>query len=121
MKLNIDPSLLLDQSVSTTRDARRLNRENPAELRKVCRQFEAIFIRNLLKSMRDTVPDSGLLEKNIDSEVIEDMMDMETAKKMAQKNELGIAEMLFRQLYRPSPAETTETVNTADSSIPKAP
>jgi len=100
MKLNIDPKLLLAQTVAPVDQAKQLNRNNAVELKKTCQEFEAIFIRTLIKSMRATVPDGGLLEKNTDSEVFEEMMDGEIASQTAKRSEFGIADALFRQLYQ---------------------
>jgi flagellar protein FlgJ len=100
MKTNIDPKLILSQSVDPANQVKKLNRNNPAELKKTCQEFEAIFIRTLIKSMRATVPDGGLLEKNTDSEVFEELMDVEVANQTARRGEFGIADALFRQLYQ---------------------
>jgi flagellar protein FlgJ len=100
MKLNIDPKLILSQTVDPANQSKQLNRNNSVELNKTCQEFEAIFIRTLIKSMRATVPDGGLLEKNTDSEVFEEMMDGEIATQTAKRGEFGIAEALFRQLYQ---------------------
>ena len=49
MKLNIDPKLLLSQAVDPVNESKQLNRNNSAELKKSCQEFEAIFIRTLIK------------------------------------------------------------------------
>jgi flagellar protein FlgJ len=108
MKLNIDPKLILDQAITGANDPKRLNRNNPAEVKKVCQQFEAIFIRTLIKNMRATVPDSGLLEKNTSSELFEEMMDAEIANQAARKGDFGIAEILYRQLADPAENESPD-------------
>ncbi len=100
MQIQFDPKILLSQAVYEKAD-KNVNRKNPEELRKVCQEFEAIFIQTLFKNMRSTIPDGGLIEKNIDREIIEEMMDLEMAKQAAKKQDLGIAETLFRQLYNP--------------------
>lgn len=98
MKLNLDPKLILDQTVAVTHDPTRVNRNNPAEIKKVCQEFEAIFIRTLVKSMRATVPDSGLIGKDTGHEVFEEMMDGEIANQAARRGDFGIADILYRQL-----------------------
>jgi flagellar protein FlgJ len=107
MTPKIDPNLIFNQALARTASPRKLNREKPEELRKACQEFEAIFIRSLLQNMRATVPASDLDERNIGREVYEEMMDAEVAKQIARKNELGIAELLFRQLSKPVTTDNT--------------
>ena len=104
MKLNIDPSLILQQA-NTTNQVKQANHDNPEELRKKCQEFEAIFARSLLKNMRATIPSDGVLEKNNDREIFEDLMDMEVANQISRKNALGIADLIFRQLSKPEDKE----------------
>jgi flagellar protein FlgJ len=108
MKLNIDPQLLLSQTVAAPNNPKQLNRNNPAEVKKVCQQFEAIFIRTLIKGMRATVPDSGLTDKNTGRELFEEMMDGEIANQAARKGDLGVAEILYRQLAKPPENEGSD-------------
>jgi len=108
MKLNIDPKLILDQAAVGPKDPKQFNRNNPAEIRKVCQEFEAIFIRTLIKGMRATVTDSGLLDKSTGRELFEEMMDSEIATQAARKNDYGIAEILYRQLASETEKESSD-------------
>ncbi|OGQ93947.1 MAG: hypothetical protein A2521_04230 [Deltaproteobacteria bacterium RIFOXYD12_FULL_57_12] len=76
------------------------NKNSPENMRKVCQQFEAIFIQTLFKGMRATVPDGGLLEKDISSEIFQEMMDQEVARMQSQSQGVGIADALYRQLQK---------------------
>ena len=67
-------------------------------LRSASRDFEAIFIKQMLNSMRKTVTKSGLLGGGFAETVYEDMLFDEYAKKMAATSKMGIAEMLYKQL-----------------------
>lgn len=75
-------------------------RPDPAELREKCRQFEAIFVESMFKSMRATIPESGLLEKGTGTEIFAEMRDAEVARQMTRGQGLGLAEALFRQLRK---------------------
>ena len=108
MKLNIDPKLILDQALAGPNTPKRINRNNPVELKKVCQEFEAIFIRALIKGMRATVPDSGLTEKSTGREVFEEMIDSEIANQAARKGDFGIAEILYRQLAGQTENESSD-------------
>ena len=67
-------------------------------LYKVCLDFEAIFIKQMLNSMRKTVEKSGLLDGGMAEDLFEDMLYDEYAKKMAQSANFGLAAMIYNQL-----------------------
>lgn len=96
---HIDAVLLLDHAASPV-SGKNLAKGKREDLRNVCQEFEAIFVRALFKAMRTTIPEGGLLEKNIDTEIFQELMDIEIAKQTAKKQELGLADNLFRQLYQ---------------------
>jgi flagellar protein FlgJ len=75
---------------------RDIDRDSP--LFKVCQEFEAIFIKQMLNSMRRTVEKSGLLEVGLAEEFFEDMLYDEYAKKMAANANFGLAAMIYSQL-----------------------
>jgi len=72
--------------------------EDEKRLMETCRDFEAIFLGELLKSMRKTIPQGGLLEKSFGQDVFESMLDTEYARIMAQSRSTGLAEILYQQL-----------------------
>lgn len=77
-----------------------LANEDDKRLMEACREFEAIFLNELLKSMRKTIPQGGLLEKSFGQDVFQSMLDTEYAKIMAQSRTTGLAEILYQQLSR---------------------
>lgn len=69
------------------------------ELAKAAKAFEAIFVRNLIGSMRST----GFGDELTGSQAVDqfrEMSDAKTAENMAEHGTLGIAEMLLAQLDR---------------------
>ena len=68
------------------------------ELRKACEEFEAIFVKQMLKSMKSTINKSGLLDGGFAEEIYDDMLYDEYAKKMTKTANFGIANSLYRQL-----------------------
>lgn len=99
METYIDPKFMMSQAMLAA-PGQPPNKNNPESLRRVCQEFEAIFIQSLFKGMRATVPDGGLLEKDISSEIFQEMMDQEVAKVQARSQGVGIAEALYRQLQK---------------------
>ena len=69
-----------------------------AKLREACQDFEAVFLNHLLKSMRKTVTKSDLFGSSKEEEFFQEMMDYEVAKSISEKNSMGIADMLYKQL-----------------------
>ena len=78
-------------------------RYNPEEgLEQTARQFEALFVQMMLKSMRDTVPDSGLTDSN-HRQFYTTLLDQQLAQTVASRG-VGLAEQLVSQLKGQLPA-----------------
>ena len=66
------------------------------QLKAVAQQFEAVFLRQMIGSMRTASLGDGLLDSSA-SDQFRDMSDARTADAMAQKGALGVADMLLKQ------------------------
>ena len=99
--MNVD-SVLLQASDSavrrTTGNVRSQSSGDRDRLMEACRDFEALFLKQMLNTMRDTVEKSGLLDGGFAEQIYEDMLYDEYAKKMADTARFGIAEMLYNQM-----------------------
>ena len=73
------------------------------KLREATVDFETLFIKQMLDSMKKTVTKSGLLDGGMGQDIFEDMLYDEYAKKMAQTADLGISDMMFNQLSTQRP------------------
>ena len=69
-----------------------------AEIKEVARQFEALLMHTLLKSMRETTSQDGLLD-NDQTRLYTSLLDQEIAQLISRRG-LGLAEILERQLSR---------------------
>lgn len=69
-----------------------------ASLKRSCRQFEAIFIQSMFKSMRKTLPDGGLFKKDTAHAIYQDMFDAEIANEISKKQSMGLADQMYRQM-----------------------
>lgn len=65
---------------------------------KAYKEFEALFIKQLLKEMRKTVPDGGLFEKSSEMDTYEEMLDGAFAQAMADSGQFGIAKQIEEQV-----------------------
>jgi peptidoglycan hydrolase FlgJ len=75
--------------------------EQRQALRRVAQEFEAIFLRQMIDSMRKTVDSGGLLEKNHGEQLFESLLDEEWSRKLAARGGAGsFGDLLYRQLSR---------------------
>ncbi len=70
------------------------------EIVETAREFEAIFVQQVFKGMRRTIPDSGLLPRGNAEEIFYDMQDVEAAKQLTRHGGIGLSEMLIEQMTK---------------------
>ncbi len=68
-----------------------------AKLKKVCQDFEAVFVGQIWKQMRSSVPKDGLLHSKEEESYLS-MFDQELSVKMAQGGGIGLGDMLQASL-----------------------
>lgn len=71
---------------------------DPAVLREVAGQFEALFIQTMFKNMRDTSLADPIFGQSDQHEMYQDMLDKQYAAEMSSGRGIGLADMLVRQL-----------------------
>ena len=71
--------------------------EANAEIKEMAANFEAIFVRQMLSTMRTSSLGEGLFDGQ-GTEEFRDMQDAQLAKDMAEKGVFGVAELLTRHL-----------------------
>ena len=97
---NIKPG---NQTESLAADANSLNSlrsaaatQSPESLKGAAKQFEALFLNMMLKSMRDATPQDGMFDSP-QTKMFTSMLDQQLSQNMAQRG-VGLADMLVRQL-----------------------
>lgn len=78
-------------------------------LREVANDFEEVFVNLLLKEMRKTVGDGGLIEKSYQQEAFEGMLDENYAETVADVGGLGLSDMIYEQLKQYTVEDTAAT------------
>lgn len=76
-----------------------------AQLKKASKDFEAYFVLYMLKSMRATIPKSGLFEQGLGDDIYTSMFDEELSKKIAGSSPGSLAELLYKSLEKTLVAE----------------
>jgi soluble lytic murein transglycosylase-like protein len=76
-----------------------------ARLRKATKEFESYFVYQMLKTMRQTVPDGSQSESNVLSEglgkdTFTDIFDMEIARKASFGGHNSISELMYRSMEK---------------------
>ncbi|MCL2319506.1 MAG: rod-binding protein [Treponema sp.] len=72
--------------------------DKTSKLYEQCQELETFLIKNLIKSMRDTVQKSNLIDTGFAGGMYEDMLYDEYAKSFSKNANFGFAEMAYRQL-----------------------
>jgi len=73
-------------------------KDDPAVLREVAGQFEALFIQTMFKNMRDTSLADPVFGQSDQHEMYQEMLDKQYALEMSSGRGIGLADMLVRQL-----------------------
>ncbi len=71
-----------------------------ARLRKASQDLESVFINELFKAMRQTVPDDGILSQDPGQDLFTGMLDERIAQSYAGQGRTGIGDALYHQLSR---------------------
>jgi flagellar protein FlgJ len=104
----MDPIGIASDSASLN-DLRRSASKDPKQaVRQAANEFEALFTRQLLKSMRDAMPKSGLFD-GPGQKTYESMLDDQLARNVAGKKG-GLGDMLAEHLSRYMSTDTEPTI-----------
>jgi flagellar protein FlgJ len=87
---------------------------DPAALREVASQFEALFLQSMLKNMREASLGDPIFGNSDQHEMYQEMMDQQLAVEMASGKGIGLADMLVRQLGGQEASKLTSTTKQAE-------
>jgi flagellar protein FlgJ len=90
-------------------------------LTKAARQLEGVFVQQLFKAMRETVPHDGVIDGGSAEEMFTGLLDERLSEAVPEQWEHGLGEALVRQLRRALAAQTspaaTDTQQGAASAV----
>ena len=114
MKIPVNQNPAASQRLPSTRAGGGTTLEaQKARLKKATKEFEAYFMLYMLKSMRETIPKSGLLEEGLGDDIYASMFDEELSKKIAGTSPGSLSELLYKSLEKTLVAENQD-VNSAE-------
>lgn len=73
-------------------------RDNNEELRKALKDFESLFINQMLKTMREGLGKSEMFHGGSGEDIYTSMLDEELAKSMSNAGGIGLEKMLMKQM-----------------------
>jgi len=76
------------------------------KLKKACKEFEAIFIEYMLKTMRRSIPKANLFKRESAEEIYTFLFDQKIAEKLAESKGLGLSDILYKELVKLIPERT---------------
>ena len=82
----------------------RAAKDGEGALRETAKQFEALFIQMMMKSMRDASFKSDLLQSD-SQDTYQEMFDKEVSVSLAQRGGFGLADMLTQELSKSLPKD----------------
>jgi flagellar protein FlgJ len=91
----------MTQAVQSQAPAASANVDNTAKIAKLdkaCRDLEAMFVGELLKAMRNSIPESNFLPEMPGSDVYESMFDQQLAGYLSQGRGMGLGQAVFNQM-----------------------
>lgn len=92
---NIAMGRMQADMATTNADAAKLKASgDKAEMKKVADEFESMFLTLVMKSMRNTVQKSGLMDGGNAEDIYKSMLDDEYSKIMAAQRHTGIADQI---------------------------
>jgi flagellar protein FlgJ len=94
----------------------RLDADTDRKLRETAKQLEGLFVQQMFKAMRDTVPqEDGIVSANAGEDMFTGLMDQHLAAETPSQWAGGLAESVYRQLRgqvsattTPSPSSSTD-------------
>lgn len=73
------------------------DKQNP-RLRKACQQMESLFLSQLLKEMRKTIPHDGAIPEDSATDLYQSLFDNHLADLLAQRQTIGLGDYFYREL-----------------------
>jgi len=96
-----DPSSIARKLESISSGDKAGSREEKLkQLKETAKDFESIFVHNLMKSMRQTVQKTNLISGGNAENIYQDMLDENYSKIVSKRADFGIARKIYEQFSK---------------------
>ena len=68
------------------------------QFKEVAQLYEKHFMREMMKAMRSTVPDSNFIKQNQGEKIFREQLDQEYVEKWGDHGGIGLSDMIYNQL-----------------------
>ena len=85
--------------------------DGDAALRKACAEMESLFLDQLFREMRKTIPKTGFMHGGHAEEVYTSLLDTQVARELSAAGGIGLAPMLEIQLRERMASSTDDGVD----------
>lgn len=92
------PSVSAAATPQVAQDSKPVMSEQDKKLMEVSKQFEGIFVNQMVSAMRKTVAHEGVVPQSHAERVYQGMLDQEHAQKITDSGELGLANLVYQHL-----------------------
>ena len=73
--------------------------EDP-KVRQVARNFESLFVNQLVSEMRKTIEHDGLIPQSHAEKVYQSMLDTEYSQRISDSGQIGLSDLIYQHLMR---------------------
>jgi flagellar protein FlgJ len=114
--IRLDPTSLAIDPKGLAELKRRATEDPQGALKSVARQFEALLLDQMMRTMRTAAPGESLLD-NEATRMFTGVLDQEFARQLATRGGIGLADMMVKQLTQLRGRRGEEISGSADNKI----
>lgn len=100
------------QQTAAAPQSKRYSEAQMRKLQKAAEDFESLFVQQLLKQMRKSIPDSGLFGEGMAGDIYQSMFDESISKAIAGKGSFQLADTILRSFNADKESATQRTEQT---------
>ena len=92
--------------------------QQQGRLREASKLYEQQFLREMVKAMRSTVKEGGLIKKNFAEKLFQEQLDSEYVKEWSKSGGVGLADMIYKQLQERLPGAKAKGLRSPQGPLP---